>query len=49
MDMDKKTKTKKSKVKVRDLAPKPPTAGMLKGGRRSSDPCEGGELTPPIK
>jgi hypothetical protein len=47
MGMDKKTKAKpkKANVKVRDLAPKPPTAGMLKGGRTSSDPCEGGEVT----
>lgn len=45
--MDKKTKAKKAHVKVRDLAPKPPKAGMLKGGmmRRTSDPCEGGEVT----
>ena len=43
--MDKKTKAKKTSVKVRDLAPKAPKAGMLKGGRRiASDPCEGGEI-----
>jgi hypothetical protein len=47
MDMSKKTKAKKGNVKVRDLAPKAPKAGMLKGGltRRTSDPCEGGEVT----
>jgi hypothetical protein len=48
--MDKKLKAKKGNVKVRDLAPKPPKAGMLKGGmRRGGDPCEGGEVTSKIK
>ena len=41
-----KTKAKKARGKVRDLAAKGPKAGMLKGGlRRGGDPCEGGEIT----
>jgi hypothetical protein len=44
--MPKKTKSRRGsmKVQVRDLALKSPKARAVKGGLKSSDPCEGGQI-----
>jgi hypothetical protein len=44
-----KAKKKKAKAKVRDLgARKQVKGGLSKLGRRSGDPCEGGEIASKI-